>query len=132
MRSKTRRTREYTIRLKQIRQLHTFCNYCLDVAVGNRNPYTKKGLDYQANEMLSLLSIVQDNQSIYSANVKSMLVHSRIVGKPRFDCIKRRELAYKDFSDDGTEDFTSLNISLQFGDEIRIYRKTMRRRDVVG
>lgn len=56
-----------------------------------------------------------------SDGVERILVHKRLVEKPGFSAIKRRELAYKDFEGD-EEGFTSLKIPVETGDMIYIYR----------
>lgn len=53
-----------------------------------------------------------------------VLVYSRIVTLPKiFPCITGRELAFKEIENNGdSQSWTSLNVPLEPGDEIRIYR----------
>jgi hypothetical protein len=110
------------------------------------NPYqcvtcTKSDCEnHRATEMYyrcynnSLADTILDNQRVISkvgcashsdfqSERDKVLVYSWEVMKPGFDCITRRELAYNDISEDG-DDFTRLNIPVEIGDEIRIYRQS--------
>lgn len=60
------------------------------------------------------------------------IANIRRVCKPGFECITRRELAYKDFTDDGTESFTSLEIPIEVGDILVIYRDKVQKGKPAG
>lgn len=52
------------------------------------------------------------------------VVYERILGVPQFDCVARRELAFKEFTkDDEEQTWQSLGFKLQRGDIIRVFRE---------